>query len=341
MDIMHGHSASFGAESLISLMDLQVFEPDMLLGVHWSAWYPVDHATIPPAVMDRIKRADYRMPMSKHAAKEMDKTGLDYFYVPCAIDTSVLHPMDRDQCREELKFPKDKFIVGMVAMNKGVPSRKAFKQNIAAFAALKAKYKDCVMYIHTMDGTRGFEMENLPEYLKALGLTWGYAFSGNTEGKDVIFANQYGMAVGYEPPMMAKMYNALDVLTACTMGEGFGIPIIEAQACGTPVIVGDWTSMSELCVSGWMVDKEDAEPMFTPLGAFQYLPRATAIAKRMEDAYKMRGNNDYRKRAEKGVQVYDIEKVMEKYWLPAIKNIAESVVNKGSKVLDKTLSVLR
>ena len=30
-------------------------------------------------------------------------------------------------------------------------------------------------------------------------------------------------------------------------GEGFGIPIIEAQACSTPVIVTDFSSMPERC----------------------------------------------------------------------------------------------
>ena len=31
-------------------------------------------------------------------------------------------------------------------------------------------------------------------------------------------------------------YGALDVLSCCSFGEGFGLPIMEAQACGVPVI---------------------------------------------------------------------------------------------------------
>lgn len=39
------------------------------------------------------------------------------------------------------------------------------------------------------------------------------------------------------------------------LGEGFGIPIIEAQAAGCPVIVTDCTAMTELCLSGWLIEK--------------------------------------------------------------------------------------
>ena len=32
---------------------------------------------------------------------------------------------------------------------------------------------------------------------------------------------------------MASWYNGLDVLSLCSYGEGFGLPLIEAQACGS------------------------------------------------------------------------------------------------------------
>ena len=43
---------------------------------------------------------------------------------------------------------------------------------------------------------------------------------------------------------MATWYNGLDVLSLCSYGEGFGLPLIEAQSCGIPVITTDGSAMS-------------------------------------------------------------------------------------------------
>jgi glycosyltransferase involved in cell wall biosynthesis len=49
---------------------------------------------------------------------------------------------------------------------------------------------------------------------------------------------------------MAKIYSAMDVLLNPAMGEGFGITVLEAQACGTPAIVTDFSAMTEVCGGG-------------------------------------------------------------------------------------------
>ena len=269
--------------------------------------------------------------MSKSANAEMDKSGLEYHYAPCSVDTKVFKPLDRVTSRAAMQLPLDKFIVGMVAMNKGMYSRKAFHQTIAAFAGLQAKHKDCALYLHTLDGIRGVEVVNLISYCTALGLKVGYAFLDSAKDADVIFADQYGLSLGYESFMMAQLYNSMDVHCLVTMGEGFGIPILEAQACGTPVIVGDWTSMPELCFSGWKVDKSDAEFIYTPLEAFQYLPHPGAIAEKMEAAYQMRGDQDYRNRAQAGAQAYDADKVFAKNWIPILAKMEAKLQDKPSK----------
>jgi glycosyltransferase involved in cell wall biosynthesis len=341
LDIMHSHSKNFNADAMITLMDLQVFEPDKLLGTRWIAWTPIDHHNAPPLILENASKADHILSMSKHGSDLMTAAGIENDFIPCAYDGEIYKPMDKKQAREDMKLPQDKFIVGMVAMNKGAPSRKAFHANIAAFAALHAKYPDTVLYLHTADGTRGGEVELLTAYCAAVGLTFGYFDGKDVCDKDVIFANQYGLALGYEPYMMAKIYNSMDVLTSVTRGEGFGIPIIEAQACGTPVIVGDWSAMSELCHGGWKVERSEAEAYFTGLMAWQFLPHIDAIAARMEAAYLKNGNSEIKRQAIKGAKSYEAEKVFKEKWLPALARIQTKLQDKKNVNLENNLAVLR
>lgn len=315
-DIMAAHSANFKADALITLMDAWVIAPDALRGFkqHWFPWFPIDHDVLPRPIYESVKQSPKPITMSLFGLKATNDAGLPAYYVPHGVETDVFKPVDRREAREKARLPKDVFIVGMVAANKGSPPRKAFFQNIAAFAELHKKHDDTVLYIHALDGSGGHpETVNLPEYCKSVGLE---------VGRDVLFSDQYLYMLGYPDDQMNILYNCFDVHLLVSMGEGFGIPIIEAQAAGCPVIVGDWTAMSELCLSGWKVDKSDAELFYTPLGANQYLPHPAAIADKLEAAYH-NANMDKRAKARRMAMDYDADKVTEKYWKPVLADIAE------------------
>jgi glycosyltransferase involved in cell wall biosynthesis len=52
---------------------------------------------------------------------------------------------------------------------------------------------------------------------------------------------------------MAKWYAQLDLYSGASRGEGFGLPLVEAQACGVPVVTTDASAMTELSGPGWLV----------------------------------------------------------------------------------------
>jgi glycosyltransferase involved in cell wall biosynthesis len=53
--------------------------------------------------------------------------------------------------------------------------------------------------------------------------------------------------LGYVPAAdLPAIYNAASVLAYPSLYEGFGLPIVEAMACGTPVLAGDRSSMAEV-----------------------------------------------------------------------------------------------
>lgn len=314
-DVITAHTAHWKARMCISLMDTWVVNPDMINEdlIKWVPYFPIDMEPLPKPVRNHVSRAWKRIVFSKFGERMMEEAGLDSYYVPHAVDTEAFKPIDRGQAREWLDFPEDAFVVGMVAANKGNPSRKAFPANLKAFAMLKENHSDVMLYLHTSKSEYGeHDGVNLPEYCEILGLE---------VGKDVIFCDAYNYLLGYNDIYMRALYNAMDVHLLVSMGEGFGIPIVEAQACGTPVIVGDWTSMSELCFSGWKVPKSEAIEWYTPLAASQYLPKAEAIHEQLENAYRMWGNMDYRERARKGALKYDADRVTEKYWKPVLEEL--------------------
>lgn len=49
---------------------------------------------------------------------------------------------------------------------------------------------------------------------------------------------------------LARIYNAVDCLALPSLVEGFGLPIIEAQACGCPVVTSNISSMPEVAGGG-------------------------------------------------------------------------------------------
>ena len=326
MDVAAGNAVLSGAKILLTNVDLWVCEPDNFGAINWVAWLPIDSAGANPMIRAKLPRAFHRIAMSKHGQKVVNDLGHQCGYIPCAVDTNIFKPVGRKEALEEVnlhipdKMPEDAFIVSMVAMNKGNPSRKAFYAQMRAFKEFQNKHKEAVLYMHTIRSEMGEQGGvNLAEISRMLGLEIG---------KDVFFPDALTVINGYPDIFLNAVYNASDVFLSVTMGEGFGIPIVEAQAAGCPVITGDWTSMSEITYSGWKVGKEDAIEVFTALGAIQYEPDYRAITEKLELAYKMAGNQEYRERARKEALKYDIENVFKKYWKPTLEEI-------GNKMLDR------
>jgi len=315
-DIIGAHAEWDRADAVVTLVDAWVIQNENI-GLPWFPWFPIDHEPMPANVLAKVRQAAKPIVMSKFGKRMAEQVGLDVWYVPHGVDTSIFKPLDREEAREHLKWPQDKFIVGMVAANKDNPSRKAFHEQIAGFAALHAAHPDTVLYLHTDDGTHGGNGVDLIKFIRRMGLVLG---------EDVLICDQYMNGLGFPDSYMVDVYNGLDVLTNVAMGEGFGIPILEAQACGTPVIVGDWTSMSELCFAGWKVDKAEALPVYHDFfDAFQWQATAGAIADRMEQAYAARGDYDLRNKARRGALPYDADDVTRQYWKPVIKEMQEMI----------------
>jgi glycosyltransferase involved in cell wall biosynthesis len=315
-DCYSAHAKHFGAQLVISLMDIWVLEPgDNTEKIPLASWFPVDSEPLPPPVKAVAEKVDFRIVFSRFGERMVREAGLDCLYVPHGVDTEIFKPHLKGPARKIVNLPEDRFIVGMVAANKGHPSRKAFVENIAAFAEFHKRHKDTLLFLHTAKAEHGENGGvNLVEFCQSVGLQ---------EGVDVGFSDQYIGILGFPDAYMVSLYNSIDVLLSVSMGEGFGIPILEAQACGTPVIVGDWTSMGELCFGGWKVARKDAVQFWTGLGTYQFLPKTGAIVECLEQAY--RKGDRMKKPALDGAKAYDADLVTNTYWRPVLEGIKEKI----------------
>ncbi len=310
---LYDYAKMHNADLVISLFDVWPLKDPKLKDLPLASWVPVDHKPCPPQVSDFFKQFGARpIAMSRFGEAELREAGLDPVYVPHAIETSVYTPQDRKAARALLNIPEDKFLVGMVANNAGRhPARKAFPQAVFAFSQLREAHEDAMLYLHTeMSGTKPPHAGvNIYELCDRYGVPVDA----------LACTSPVSMDLGLPPSAMANMYSAFDVLLNPSYGEGFGVPIIEAQACGTPVIVTDWTSMPELVGAGWAVGGEPWDDI--DHRAFYLNPSVPEIVFALEDAYQKRDDASVRNRAREFALQYDADTVFAEHWLPALETL--------------------
>lgn len=296
--------------ALITLYDVWVLKGKQYDKLNVGSWVPVDHMPVPPDVLRWLAKPNVTpIAMSKYGQAIIQNSGLDAEYVPHAIE-EVFRPtanIGEQTAREFLGVDKDTFLVGMNAANKGIyPNRKCFGENLLAFKMFADKHPDSVLYLHTdVLGSGGGIM--LTDLIAAAGL----------RQEQVLVADPYEYRMGYSSSVLAAIYSAFDVLLATSLGEGFGVPTIEAQGCGTPVIVTDFAASSELVGDGWRIP---GQPLWdAPQRSWFMTPRIDSIVEALSEAYnRERGTSQA---AVDFAENYRAEKVWQEHWLPVLDRL--------------------
>lgn len=305
-DVVGPHALHHQADVVVTHYDAWTIDPARI-PVPWVPWFPVDAENGPGPVLQRAAAAAVRLVQSHAGERELHNVGLDCLYVPAGYEPGMYYPDDGSALKESLGAA-GKFLVGMIAANKGTqPCRKAFPQAFEGFGLFHKQHPDSVLYVHAQSQS--------PEGLDLVALADHYGI-----GDAIRFANPYGMIVGYDDAEMRQLYSAFDVLLAPSMGEGFGVPILEAQACGTGVITGGWTAMPEITRSGYALPKESAYKYHFPAYGDWWLARPESVAEALSDSV---GWSFEPARVAERVAEYQIDRVLGEYWVPAMNRIAE------------------
>ena len=330
---------------MITLFDIWIGDSPLMGGQRnwftkinprWIAYFPVDHDPIPPPTINQARQAYQAVAMSQFGRRQLEMEGIPAEYIPHGVNTNTYVPSE-DKVKDAaaifklsetlmlkpgMQWPEGAFIIGKVASNKDT-LRKGFDRDFAALEIFLDQNPDARgdtrMHIHANKNFPGAyplghlaQIYNVDPYIRV--------------------TNPFSLYCGMNQPDMTAMYGSFDVLLNASQAEGFGIPIIEAAACGVPSIGTDFTSMTELIKGhGWLVNTLKNAGGFdshktTILMSKWAQPDEYEIAEAIQDAYNNPDKvRQYGEKAREFSLNYDWEKVVVPLWEKLIEEAREDL----------------
>lgn len=122
----------------------------------------------------------------------------------------------------------------------GINARKNLARLLAAFAQVRQRHSGVMLVV---GGQRQWQAGEVDSVVSRLGLADGVRFTGYLDDAD-----------------LPALYSAAEAFVFPSLYEGFGLPPLEAMACGTPVITSNTSSLPEVVGdAALMVDPYDVE----------------------------------------------------------------------------------
>src|ERR1017187_3101249 len=305
------HAKHVGPDLVITLGDVWVLDPNVLRELPVAHWLPGDCRPMSTADRNVLEASGGQIiAMSRFGQERFREAGFtSAHYVPHGISFETFKPAgDKAELRATRGMDPDAFVVGVNAANNDA-IRKAAPEMMLAFAKFHQSHPDAVLALHT--GVHQDGGQDLEAVAENLGIT-----------DRCMVADQYRYTAGLiTPGDMADWYNCVGgngVLLASTYGEGFGLPIVEAMACGVPVITTRCSSMEELNPDGIQVE---GSPFFNGVHrAWWIRPSPREIWRALEEAYERRHDVD-RAKLRESVAMYEVNTVAEKHMRPVVDEL--------------------
>lgn len=190
------------------------------------------------------RRADFFLAISEFTRKEI----VDLWHIPpekiyvlpCACSSEMARVADQGRLqavRVKYGLPRD-YVLFVGNAN----PRKNLRRLMSAFDRAK---EQGIAHQLVIAGEQGWKFDREA------------ALKGLRHPEDIRF-------IRYVPDEdMPALYSAASLFAFPTLYEGFGIPVLEAQACGTPVLTSDCSALPEVGGDGaFYVDPYDVESIF-------------------------------------------------------------------------------
>ena len=182
------------------------------------------------------------------------------------VDLSVFNIKDKKHTRSIFNLPEDYIIIGSVMRNQ---KRKLIPELFASFRKLLDKIetsqpdlgKKLFLYLHTSFPDQGWD---IPEILKDNRISNKVLFSYICKNCGNVHCDVFSGPVktcpkcaeklavfpsvshGVSSEKLSEIYNLFDMYVQYSICEGFGMPQVEAGACGVPVMTVEYSAMCDI-----------------------------------------------------------------------------------------------
>ena len=266
-------------DMIIYLKDPWLIKEDVIFPDCFVYWLPIDHEPASSGIIEMAKRCKHVVALCRQGAKELGISKYIYHSVGYTDKDKdkdkdiLLIKSQKQDLRTQMSLVGDKFICSMIASNGDTPSRKCIEINLEAFQKFNERCPEAILVLVTnVEGTRFFNRRFGIDVLQAIERL-------KIKRQNVVIANN-----NISEDTLQKIYQTSDVLLHASSGEGFGVPIIEAQYFGCPVITTAVTAMPELTLNG--VSITDYQNINTSFHMTRAVPNSSAICEAIYSIYK-------------------------------------------------------
>jgi glycosyltransferase involved in cell wall biosynthesis len=322
-DIIVANARLAKADLITSIMDTYMLRPACAdlrnCGIPFAPLVVTDstNANDGPSVLDeQVIKASGALPtgVSMFGVARLHGLGPEGWeppFVPHAVDTEIYKPpADWQALRAELKTDSE-FMIGIMAANRD-PMRKGFPEQFEAFAEFSKRHPEARLAVFAVyDSPGGLALDQIAHDFGIIDKT---VFMPSFEQVSGLFSDEF----------CAEWFGSLDILSACSYGEGFCIPALEAQACGTPVVATDCTALTELVrPAGWLVA---GHPYWNAAHrGWWKRPDVPSIVKAWEKVYREKAGprwEERRARAAARAQEYALDRASQ-HWAEYLKDVQD------------------